>query len=485
MAYSRQVLCLAEELTCSICLSLFVEPVRLECEHNFCRPCISKCWEAVGGDVSCPECRLVFPSRALKQNRVLAKLVDKLQRLKQEQRQLEQEQQRERASSRHCSEHQEGLKLFCQEDRELICLICRDEPRHSGHSFLPLRQAAATHKHELSEILTVEEGEQRKRSLLIEQQQEQISALEETSGALLHHVSSEFAKMHQFLTDKEHRLNKELEQEKAQCLRSMAANLSAIKKVWSAAEQDLSQLRAGIAEQDDSAFLKELKGLKQRLQEKGRNEVGSVVSRRLELGIFRGPIQYAIWKEMLQILSPVPASLTLDPRTAQPRLVLSDDMTVVHVGDLRRNLPNGRERFEPCTCVLSSQGFVSGKHYWEVEVASKTDWDLGLALETANRKGQVTLMPSIGYWTICHRYGHTYGALTVPSTILKLTAKPRKIGVYLDYEGGQVSFYDADGMSHLYTFIDTFKDKLFPFFNPWVNKSKRNTEPLKLHHLKL
>ncbi|XP_072331289.1 zinc-binding protein A33-like [Scyliorhinus torazame] len=479
MAGSRQLECLAEELSCSICLSLFVQPVSLPCEHSFCRPCISQCWEAQGelgppGGPSCPHCRLPCPGKALKPNRVLANLVEQLRCL-----------ELALGDSPLCLEHQEALKLFCEDDQELICLICRDDPKHSQHSFLPLRQAASKYKHQLNEILSTEEGKQQKRSILIEQQQEQISALQETSGTLLHHISSEFEELHRFLAGREQHLSEELEQETEQCRRLMEGNLTAAERVRSTAEQGLSQLRAAIAEKNDSAFLKALKGLKQRFQEKGGNEVMNVVKRGPELGIFKGPLQYTVWKEMLQILSPVLASLTLDPRTAQPRLILSEDLTKVHSGNLRRNLPNGRERFEPCTCVLSSQGFTSGKHYWEVEVANKTDWDLGLALETAGRKGQITLMPSVGYWTICQRHGHTYGALAVPSVILKLTAKPRKIGIYLDYEGGQVSFYNADSMSHLYTFTDTFKGKLFPFFNPWINKSMGNSEPLKLLHLKL
>ncbi|XP_072406422.1 zinc-binding protein A33-like isoform X2 [Chiloscyllium punctatum] len=398
MASSREVQSLAEELTCPICLSLLTEPVRLQCEHNFCRGCISQCWGPEGSEPLCPQCRLLCSDRVLKPNRVLANLVDKLQRLG--------DQEELKASGElQCPEHQEPLKLFCRDDRELVCLVCRDDPGHSQHSFLPLKQAASLYKNEFNELLAVEDRKQRKRSLLITQQQEKIAELEE------------------------------------------------------------------------------FKGLRKRLQEMGQKTEASVVSKGLELGIFKGPLQYTVWKEMLQILSPVPAPLTLDPSTAQARLLLSEDLTAVHAGDERRNLPNNRERFEPCTCVLSSQGFSSGRHYWEVEVTNKTDWDLGLARENAQRKGQITLMPSVGYWTICQRREHIYGALTAPSTLLKLGAKPKKVGVYLDYEGGQISFYDADSMTHLYTFTDTFNGKLFPFFNPWLNA--RNSEPLKLCHVKL
>ncbi|XP_060706482.1 zinc-binding protein A33-like [Hemiscyllium ocellatum] len=476
MASSLEVQSLVEELTCPICLSLFTEPVRLQCEHHFCRGCISQCWGPEGSEPLCPQCRILCSDRVLKPNRVLANLVDKLQRLG--------EQEELKASGEiQCPEHQEHLKLFCRDDRELVCLVCRDDPGHSQHSFLPLKQAASLYKNEFNELLAVEERKQRKRSLLITQQQEKIAELEETSGELLHHLSSEFSKMHQFLVEKEQRLSDELEREKEQCLQTMEENLTAIETVWSVTEHDLSQLRARITQQADCLFLKEFKGLRKRFQEMGQKTEASVVSKGLELGIFKGPLQYTVWKEMFQILSPVPAPLTLDPGTAQARLLLSEDLTAVHAGAERRNLPNNRERFEPCTCVLSSQGFSSGRHYWEVAVANKTDWDLGLARENAQRKGQITLMPSVGYWTICQRREHTYGALTAPSTLLKLGAKPKKVGVYLDYEGGQISFYNADSMTHLYTFTDTFNGKLFPFFNPWLNT--RNSEPLKLCHVKL
>ncbi|XP_048376329.2 zinc-binding protein A33-like [Stegostoma tigrinum] len=476
MASSREVRSLMEELTCPICLSLFTEPVRLECEHNFCRGCITECWGPDCAAPACPQCRFLSPGKALKPNRVLANLVDKLRRLG--------EQEELKASGEmQCPEHREPLKIFCRDDQELVCLVCRDDPGHSQHSFLPVRQAASLYKNQLNELLVVEELKQRKRSLLITQQQEKIAELQETSEMLLHHISSEFSNMHQFLMEKEQHWTKELEEEKEQCLQMMEENLTAIETVWSATEHNLFQLRAGITQQADCLFLKELKGLRKRFQEMEQKKVASVVSKSPGLGIFKGPLQYTVWKEMLKALSPVPAQLTLDPRTAQPRLVLSEDLTAVHAGDVRRNLPNGRERFEPCTCVLSSQGFSSGRHYWEVEVINKTDWDLGLARENAQRKGQITLMPSVGYWTICQRQDHIYGALTAPSTILRLDAKPRKIGVYLDYEGGQVSFYNADDMSHLYTFTDTFNGKLFPFFNPWLNKG--NSEPLKLCHVKL
>uniref|UniRef100_A0A3Q4BGX9 B30.2/SPRY domain-containing protein n=1 Tax=Mola mola TaxID=94237 RepID=A0A3Q4BGX9_MOLML len=90
----------------------------------------------------------------------------------------------------------------------------------------------------------------------------------------------------------------------------------------------------------------------------------------------------------------------LDPRTANPWLVLSEDGRQVRDGDFEQNLVDIPERFDTAPCVLATRGFTTGRHYWEVDVGDKTAWDLGVAQQSVNRKGTVTLSPEDGYWTI-------------------------------------------------------------------------------------
>nr|XP_014352013.1 PREDICTED: zinc-binding protein A33-like [Latimeria chalumnae] len=144
--------------------------------------------------------------------------------------------------------------------------------------------------------------------------------------------------------------------------------------------------------------------------------------------------------------------VTLDPNTAHPDLILSEDLKSVRVGDKWQPVPNTPERFDSCACVLGSEEFTSGRHYWEVE--GKTKWDLGVGRDSISRKGQITLAPEDGYWIVWLRNGTEYRALSGPSTILTLSVKPGKIGVYLDCEGGRVSFYNVDNKSLIYTFND-------------------------------
>ncbi|XP_059580862.1 E3 ubiquitin-protein ligase TRIM39-like, partial [Alligator mississippiensis] len=174
-----------------------------------------------------------------------------------------------------------------------------------------------------------------------------------------------------------------------------------------------------------------------------------------------------------------PVDVTLDPGTAHPNLVLSEDRKCVRHGDTRQDLPDTPERFDTCPCVLGSEGITGGRRYWEVEVGDKTGWTLGVCRESVRRKGGVRLTPGDGYWVAWLQDGG-YKACTSPMTPLPVHVRPRWVGVFLDYERGEVSFYNVTDRSHLFTFTDTFSGTLRPFFNPSLNAGGTNAAPLTL-----
>ncbi|XP_069044243.1 E3 ubiquitin-protein ligase TRIM69-like isoform X2 [Lepisosteus oculatus] len=169
--------------------------------------------------------------------------------------------------------------------------------------------------------------------------------------------------------------------------------------------------------------------------------------------------------------------VTLDPRTAHPCLIVSRNGKQVRDGDIRQDLPNNPERFTSCVDVLGKDGFTSGRHYWEVKVGKKTEWDLGVVRESIKRKKQISLSTEDGFWTLGLR-NRTYTVSTIPALDLPLTMRPRKLGVYVDYEGGQVSFYNVEEESHIYTFTCNFREKIYPFFSPCTNDGGKNSAPL-------
>ncbi len=171
--------------------------------------------------------------------------------------------------------------------------------------------------------------------------------------------------------------------------------------------------------------------------------------------------------------------VTLDPDTANPYLILSDDGKQVRCGDIRQKLPDKPERFDYYPDILGKQGFSSGRFYCEVQVMGKTDWDLGVARESINRKGKITASPSNGYWTLILRNGNEYIACAGPSVSLSLRVKLQRVGVLVDYEEGLVSFYDVESSSHIYSFTgQSFTEKLYPYFCPCNNDGGKNSRPL-------
>ncbi|XP_071315318.1 E3 ubiquitin-protein ligase TRIM39 isoform X2 [Trachinotus anak] len=170
--------------------------------------------------------------------------------------------------------------------------------------------------------------------------------------------------------------------------------------------------------------------------------------------------------------------VTLDCNTAHPRLILSEDLKSVRCGDRHQLLPDNPARFDRVVCVLGREAISSGRHYWEVEVGGKTDWDLGVARQSINRKGKIEVTPVNGYWFLSLRNKNKYAFRTEPSTDVHLNLQPHKIGVFVDFEKGQVSFYNVDAKIHIYTFNDTFTECIYPFFSPCTNKSGKNDGPL-------
>ncbi|XP_074827876.1 E3 ubiquitin-protein ligase TRIM39-like [Natator depressus] len=169
--------------------------------------------------------------------------------------------------------------------------------------------------------------------------------------------------------------------------------------------------------------------------------------------------------------------VTLDPDTAHPHLVLSEDRKHVRHGDRRQDLPDKPERFDKYPIVLGAERFTGGRRYWEVEVGDKTGWTLGVCRESVRRKGKVTPKPEDGYWVMRLRDGE-YEACTGPTTPLPVSVRPGRVGIFLDYEGGEISFYNVTDVSRLFTFTDTFSRTLRPYFCPGPNAGGTNAAPL-------
>ncbi|NXL50960.1 BT2A2 protein, partial [Podilymbus podiceps] len=107
-------------------------------------------------------------------------------------------------------------------------------------------------------------------------------------------------------------------------------------------------------------------------------------------------------------------NVTLDPDTAQSRLILSEDQRSVMQGPIQQSWLDNPEQFDPWPCVLGCKGFNSGRLCWEVEVGYSSCWAVGVALESVKRKGPIDMSPVGGIWAV-GRYKEKFQALTSPS----------------------------------------------------------------------
>nr|XP_040043531.1 E3 ubiquitin-protein ligase TRIM21-like isoform X1 [Gasterosteus aculeatus aculeatus] len=399
-----------------------------------------------------------------------------------------------------CSIHARSLEFFCHTDNTCVCRQCVEAGEHQGHHVSPARREWRIKKSqlgntvlELKDLICVREKKvvDIQKSLL----EIQAAAERDTDGAMC--VFTELITSLEWCQTEvleAVEMNRRAAEHRAQgLLRELKEEIAELKRRSSS----LSQLALS---EDYIMGLRKFPALSSPPQAKDWSSV--CVQSELTTGVILSTVNQMMerFREEMQklpkacqhaLLDPsVPrsdpkrrvqdyaANITLDASTAHQRLIISPDGKQVHCGERNQPVPNNPERFDRVVCVLAKQGFNSGRHYWEVEVGEKTDWDLGVASHSVNRKGKITASPAHGYWFLSLRDQTEYVFRSEPATSLTVGLRPSRIGIYVDYEMGLVSFYNVKDKVLIYTFSDHFSDTLHAFFSPCTNKSGRNEAPL-------
>ncbi|KAF3697617.1 E3 ubiquitin-protein ligase TRIM39 [Channa argus] len=520
------------QFQCSICQDVFADPVSIPCGHSFCFTCITSHWDESFA-ISCPKCQAIFEGRPeLCENSFAKEMSEQIRARKQndlismagkciycdvctgkETKALKSclicltsycESHLEphlrvatlkihkliepvaMLENRMCKRHQRLLELFCRSDQRCVCILCT-ETDHRCHDTVPVERESQERKIQIKKNKTDVQQMIQDRLQKVEEIKHSVQLSKENSKRDVKESTRVFSILFQLMKNSQAELVEMIQ-------RKQAAAEHRAQRLIAELELEITELERKRIEMEQLYHTEDHLHLLQRFPALNSSPPAKVCSDIMVhsdtcLGITTRAV--AIIKEQLQLalkklstednekMLPYAVDVRLDPKTANPWLVLSEDGRQVWDGDVEQNLMDIPERFDTAPCVLATKGFTTGRHYWEVKVGGKTAWDLGLARQSVHRKGLVTLCPEEGYWAICLRKGIQYRACAEHAELLCLTQRPQVVGVFLDYDDGTVSFYDAESKSLIYSFTQfQFTETMFPFFNPEMSDSGSNKSPL-------
>ncbi|XP_029970626.1 nuclear factor 7, brain-like [Salarias fasciatus] len=447
-------------LTCHVCLETFRDPVSLSCNHSFCSSCLKQFWEKAGKK-NCPICQRKSSKDDLLVNFALKELADSFAG-RQKSGSSEGE-ERDEEEELVCREHQEEPRLFCVQEQRALCTVCHF-PHDSSHRVIPVEAAVKDLKETLRCDFKSLQDKREKYQQLQETYSDVVQESKKQLASTERQIRAQFNKLHQFLREEEESRLAALREEKEQKAERVSREMKRMEEQISSLSDCMAAVEAEL-QKASGAFLSSSRDAQSRARAQCSLSDPQLPSGLLiDVAKHLGNLSFSVWSKMKDLVHFTP--LILDPNTAFSRLHLSDDLTSVRYGNTLQQLPDNPERFTKYRDVLGSEGFSSGKHSWEVEVGDLPAWFIGLAKESVDRKGERSLSPKNGIWCLCHRDGkHTNGS----GQLVIVKESLQRIRVQLDYDRGEVSFYDSGDLSQIYTYKDTFTEKLFPFFG--VGKS--------------
>ncbi|XP_030235330.1 E3 ubiquitin-protein ligase TRIM39-like [Gadus morhua] len=521
-----------ENFSCSICLDVFISPVTTACGHNFCRTCITKFWDEQVR-YKCPVCNKLFNTRPeLQVNIFLSELLAQFRtsvgvkeqpcvepaevpcdvctgtqlkavksclvcftsycktHLEPHQRVGRLQKHRlvepmDRLEERMCKKHDRLLELFCQTEQVCVCQFCT-EADHKSHPVVPLKEEYEVKTAQLGKI----EAEVPQ---MIQERKQKIKEIKDTVELSNKDADREIAQGGQVFTALIGCVEKgrdEFNQTVKEKLKSTEKQAEDLIKELEKEIEDLTNRSSEVKRlshtEDHLHFLQTFRSLKDppptrdwtTVEVRPPSYVGTL---RRSLDQLEETLNMEMKKlrdAELKRVQQYEVDVTLDPDTAHPQLILSEDGKQVHDGGVVKILPYNPKRFTRYTFVLTRQSFSSGRFYFEVQVKDKTAWWLGVARESIDRTGGSRGTPETGYWTLLY-YNDVFLFSDYTSVRHPLRAGLQKVGVFVDYDEGLVSFYDVEARVHIYSATGcTFTEPLYPLLGPCDHDEGTNSAPL-------
>ncbi|XP_068118272.1 E3 ubiquitin/ISG15 ligase TRIM25-like [Hyperolius riggenbachi] len=493
---------LREELNCSICLALYTDPVILRCGHNFCRGCIDRVLDSqeVTGGYSCPDCREEFQQRpVLCRNITLRNVAERFltshpdqedtgvfctycvdspvpaiksclhcesslcgKHLTAHSKSPEHVLSDPTATpgSRKCSVHKRVLEFYCSQENVSTCLYCIAVGEHKGHNVESLEEASENKKKKLRndrEKLILEKEEAEKEVQRLEERRREA---QEKAAGVTERVTALFRDIQRLLQKQEKSVLSDVSRWEEQVSQSVSGLIKQL-------EIKKDELCTKIRHMEELCSTTDPLTV---LQDPHRGDIcdtkgggGGDMKNQHGGDLDEGRLSDMLHKlsdmiQSLQISIIQPSDVLLDEKTAANDVGISEDLKTASYTGGNLNRPATPERFVNYQ-VLSSWRISSGQHCWEVDTSGSTSWRVGMCYPSMSRStciGQNTTS-----WCLrrsSDEYSKMYNNHRVPFSHMFSSHKFR---IYLDYESGQLSFYElCDPIRHLHTYTATFTEPL-------------------------
>ncbi|XP_073462935.1 E3 ubiquitin-protein ligase TRIM39-like [Aquarana catesbeiana] len=503
---------LRDELSCSICLNIYTDPVTLRCGHNFCRNCINQVLDSQeeSGLYTCPECREEFQKRPVMCNaRALRNIAEMLF--------ISQSDQKDTGiyctycvdspvpaikscllcesslcgkhlsvhikspehvlsdptnspGNRKCSIHKKIVEYYCTKEGVCICVYCIAVGEHKGHQVESLDEASEKKKEKLRKDLEMMTSNKAWAEKQVQSLEERKTDVKVKATGVTERITALFRDVRRELEELEHKVLSEISMQAEKISQSLSNLIQQLEIKKDKLSRKISHIEELCKTTDPMTVLKDQNSDREDIcHTQQEDNMDAMIPCE---GDFHDDIITDRLHKLSDLIKDIcvcvqqPEGVLLDEETAANNIHISGDLKTVSRSAVTLNRPGTPKRFKDCQ-VLSKRSFSCGRHSWEVDTSNSTVWRVGLCYPSMDRKSYIGNIKDS--W--CIRRANDDDCNSVhESKRIPFPHKPtsHKFRICLDYEAGRISFYElSDPIRHLHTFTTTFTEPLHLVIYIW------------------
>ncbi|XP_046308022.1 tripartite motif-containing protein 43-like [Marmota monax] len=413
-----------KELTCSVCLKYLIYPVTIGCGHSFCWPCFFVPWGQAQILTCCPVCREPSQQGDVKNN-ILLKNLTSIARQAHLRQFLNSE-------KNICVTHQQTKKIFCEENKNLLCWLCCNPQEHRAHNHPSVERAAEEYQEKLLKQI---------RSLWekIQVNQRNINEENKIISPWIYYVylreeliRAEYRKIHPVLHEEENRHLDILRKESKRILEELKkseANMVQKKK-------DLREIYEELVKMSHKTYVELLQDL------------GDLLARSESVQLhLPQPIKPALPAQtitgLIDRLKCFQVEISFENTVSSDNLKLFDDVRSLRFGHVLPDLSLNSDGIK-YFAAWGTETFNSGKLYWELDMKDPLDWAVGVCKDSWIRRNGTVIESEDVFLLLFVKEDDDHSLLTTSPMLSHYIEKPQgRVGVFLDFESESVSFVNV------------------------------------------